>query len=225
MFGLGYYGGDVVLEKVKIPSYTLGEELVNSISHGIGAGLSIAGMVVLIVHASGAINIVTSVIYGVSLIILYIISCIYHALSPRVKGKKVFRVLDHCSVLLLEAGTYTPICLGLFGGVLGWILFGIVWGITIFVIVCNAISVDQFNVISVVCNLVMGWGVLFLLPILLELCTLKGIVFLIIGGFLYSVGAILYGVGSKVPYMHSVFHFFVIAGSLFHYFFIYLYVV
>lgn len=213
------------MEKVKIPKYTLGEELINSISHGIGAGLSIAALVLLIIKSNTIAEILTSIVYGICLIILYLISCLYHALSPKLKGKKVLRVLDHCNVLLLEAGTYTPICICLFGGTLGWIIFGIVWGITLIAIIFNAIDVDKYQVISVVCNLLLGWGIIIVIKELIKICPLNGIIFLTVGGILYTIGAILYGIGSKVKYMHSVFHFFVIGGSIFHFFMIYIYVI
>lgn len=213
------------MNKVKIPNYTLGEELINSISHGIGAGLSIAGLVLLIVHSTTLTGLLTSITYAITLILLYTISCIYHALSPKRKGKKVLRVLDHCNVLLLEAGTYTPVCLCLFSGSLGWTMFGLVWGITLITIICNIIDVDKYQGLSVACNLLMGWAILIVIKPLFNSLDLLGIIFLILGGFMYSIGAILYGIGAKKRYMHSIFHFFVLAGSLFHFFMIYFYVI
>ena len=211
--------------KINIPKYTLGEELVNSISHGLGAGLAIAALVLLIIRANSAIGIVTGVIYASIMIILYIVSCIYHALSPKLKGKKVFRVLDHCNVLLMVAGTYTPICLSLLGGSLGWIVFGIVWGITIFAIVLNCINIEKYKKICLACNLLLGWAALIIIKPLIEACPVNGLILLIGGGVVYSIGAILYGIGKKKRYVHSVFHFFVIGASILHFFMIYLYVV
>src|SRR5574344_60759 len=104
------------MSKIKIPNYSLGEELINSISHGVGAGLSIAALVLLIIKSPNSISVVASCIYGSCMILLYLISCLYHALSPKLTGKKVLRVIDHCNVFLLEAGTFTPICLALLGG-------------------------------------------------------------------------------------------------------------
>lgn len=157
------------------------------------------------------------------MIILYTISCIYHALSPKVLGKKVLRVIDHCNVLFMVAGTYMPICLSLLQGKLGWGLFGLVWFVTILGVVFNAIDVDKYKVVSVFCNLLLGWGILFLLKPLKEVCPMNGIWLLIVGGFTYTIGAILYGLGSKIRYMHSIFHFFVLGGSFFHFWFIYWY--
>lgn len=211
--------------KITIPKYTLGEELINSISHGFGAGLAIAALVLLIVRADSAIGVVTGVIYASIMILLYIISCIYHALSPKLTGKKVFRVLDHCNVLLMVAGTYTPICLSMLGGGLGWTVFGIVWGITILAIVFNCINIEKFKKFCLACNLLLGWAALIIIKPLIEFCPVNGLMLLIGGGVVYSIGAILYGVGKKKRYMHSVFHFFVIAASVLHFFMIYLYVV
>lgn len=213
------------MAKVSIPKYTLGEELVNAISHGVGAGLAIAGLVLLIIKANDAIGVVSGIVYASIMILLYIISCIYHALSPKLKGKKVLRVIDHCNVLLMVAGTYTPICLALLGGALGWVMFGIVWGVTILAIILNCIDVDKFKKVSLACNLILGWAALFLLKPLMEMCPSNGLWLLIGGGIVYSVGAVLYGLGAKKRYMHSVFHFFVIGASILHYFMIYFYVV
>lgn len=211
------------MKKIRIPKYNLAEEVINSISHGIGGSLSIAALVLCLIKAKNTIGIVSCTLYGSLMILLYVISCIYHALSPKLNAKKVLRVLDHCNVLLMVAGTYMPICLSLIGGTIGWVVFGIVWGITILAVVFNSINVDKYSLISVICNLVLGWGVLFLIKPLTEVCPLEGIWLLISGGIVYTVGSILYGVGSKIPYLHSVFHFFVLAGSILHFLFIYNY--
>lgn len=211
--------------KVSIPKYTLGEELVNSISHGLGAGLAIAALVLLIIKASSAIGVVTGVIYASIMIILYIVSCIYHALSPKLKGKKVFRVLDHCNVLLMVAGTYTPICLSMLGGTLGWTVFGIVWGVTVLAVVFNCINIEKYKKLCLACNLLLGWAALLIIKPLINACPLHGLFLLVGGGVVYSIGAILYGIGKKKRYIHSVFHFFVIGASILHFFMIYLYVV
>lgn len=211
--------------KVSIPKYTLGEEIVNAISHGVGAGLAIAALVLLIIRADSAIGVVTGVIYASIMIILYIISCIYHALSPKLKGKKVLRVLDHCNVLLMVAGTYTPICLSMLGGSLGWTVFGIVWGVTVLAIVLNCIDIEKYKKVCLACNLLLGWAALLIIKPLIASCPVNGLWLLVGGGVVYSIGAILYGLGKKKRYMHSVFHFFVIGASVLHFFMIYLYVV
>lgn len=209
---------------VSIPEYTLAEELVNSISHGVGAGLAIAALVLCVVKASSGHAIVAAVLYGALMITLYTISCIYHALSPKVKGKKVLRVIDHANVFLMEAGTYMPICLALFFGTwYGWVTFGIVWAVTALAVVLSSIDVDKYQMVGVACNLFLGWGSLLLLPWLIPAVGAGGLAFLIGGGAVYSLGAGLYVIGKKRKWFHSIFHFFVLAGSILHFFFVYLY--
>lgn len=212
------------LENIKIPKYTLGEELWNSITHGIGALLAIAGLVLMLLKANTKMEIVTASVYGVSMIILYLISCIYHALSPRLNGKKVLRVLDHCNVLLLVAGTYTPMALVGVKGTMGWVLFGITWAVTILSIVLTAIDVDKYQYPEVVCNLLVGWSICLGVPQLISNCTIYSVIFLVAGGLAYSVGAILYKIGAKKKGIHSVFHVFVLLGSILHFLMIYWYV-
>ena len=212
------------IQEVK-PKYTLGEEIVNAITHGVGAALAIAGLVLLIIKADSAMGVVTGIIYASIMIVLYVISCIYHALSFRIKGKKVLRVLDHCNIQLMVAGTYTPICLSMLGGTLGWVMFGIVWAVTIVAVVFNCLNVEKYKVVSIVCNLLLGWAALFIIKPLIAACPSTGLSLLIWGGVVYSIGAILYGLGHKIRYMHSVFHFFVIGGSLLHYLMIFFYAV
>lgn len=216
------------MSKIRIPKYSLSEELINSISHGIGAGLSIAGLILMIIrsvnHADGY-SLACSLIYGISLILLYTISCIYHGLSPRLKAKKVMRVIDHCNVFLLEAGTITPICLIAIGGIEGWLVFSLIWGITILGIILNSINVDKYQIASVFCHLLAGWSILLLIKPLNINVNIIGTYFLIIGGLFYSVGSILYLIGSKKKYMHSIFHFFCLAGSIFHFFMIFFFII
>ena len=211
--------------KISVPEYSLAEELVNAISHGLGASLSIAALVVCIVHSHSALGVISSCLYGSMMIILYIFSCLYHALSPNIRGKKILRVLDHDNVFLMEAGTYMPVALALLVGnghvALGWTVFGLVWGITVLAIVFTSINVDKYQVIGVICNLVLGWGSLLILPVLLSLTGFSGVLMLVLGGLTYSLGALWYGVGAKVKWMHSVFHFYVLLASVFHFVFIY----
>lgn len=211
-------------ERISVPKYTLAEELINSISHGIFALLSIWGLVMLIIKAKGALAITTATLYGTTMILLYTISCIYHALSPRITGKKVMRVLDHCNVFLLVFGTIIPIALVGIGGPLGWIYFGIVAFVTVIGITFSAINVDKNEKIEVACHLINGWSALFLIKPLINNVGINGLILIIAGGLIYSIGSILYALGSKKKYMHSVFHFFCIAASICHYFAIYLYV-
>jgi hemolysin III len=211
--------------KNKLPEYSLGEELINAISHGVGASLAIAALVVCIVHSHSALGVISSCLYGSMMILLYIFSCLYHALSPEVRGKKVLRILDHDNVFLMEAGTYMPVALALLVGsghvALGWTVFGLVWGITVLAVVFTSINVDKFQVIGVVCNLLLGWGSLLMLPVLISVLPPAGLLMLILGGATYSLGALWFGIGAKVKWMHSIFHFYVILASVFHFILIY----
>lgn len=215
------------MKKIKIPNYTLGEELVNSISHGVGAILSIIGLVVMIVKSLGDNNLsfIACLIYGISLILLYLVSCLYHALSPKLKAKKILRLLDHCNVFLLEAGTFTPVCLILIGGEIGFIYFLIIWFLAILGIVLNFINVDKYQMFSLLLHLLIGWSVIFMLKELILSLNLVGLIFLFVGGIFYSIGAFLYKIGATKKYMHSIFHFFCLAGSIFHFFMIFLYAI
>lgn len=211
------------MTKVLIPKYSLSEELINSISHGIGAIFAIVALILMLIKANTPLEYVTTSIYGTNMIILYVISCIYHALSPKIIGKKVLRVLDHCNVYLLVLGTYIPISLLGVKSTLGWILFGIVTTITIIGIILSSIATDKFQVFEVICHLINGWSALIGIKYLYINIGFYGILFLIIGGLMYSLGAILYGLGAHKKYMHSIFHFFCLAGTIFHFLTIYIY--
>jgi len=215
------------LSKIELHKYTLAEELINSISHGVGALLAIAALVVGIVLSVMHNNTwcdVSVIIYGSTLILLYTNSTIYHGLRPNA-GKKVFRVIDHCSIFLLIAGTYTPYTLVTLRGGIGWTLFGIVWGAAVLGITLTAIDLKKFAKFSMVCYLVMSWDIIFAIKPLLEHMAPGGLILLLAGGVFYTVGAVLYLIGRKKKYVHSVWHFFVIAGSVLHYFSILFYVV
>lgn len=209
---------------IRIPTYSLGEELVNAISHGVGAGLAIAGLVMMMIKANTTMEYITCSIFGTTMIVLYTMSCIYHALSPNLKGKKILRVLDHCNVYMLVFGTYIPIALLGVEGTLGWILFAFVAIITTLGITFTAIDIDRFQLFSVICHLLNGWSVVIGVGSLLSNIGKIGVLFLVLGGIMYSLGAILYGIGAKKKYMHCVFHFFCLAGSIFHFLCIYLYI-
>ncbi len=216
----------IMAKTVSIPKYSLSEELISSISHGIGAGLAVSACVLCIIKAAhehakiGGAGIVSVSIFGLTMIMLYCMSSIYHAL-PVGRAKQVFRVIDHCSVFLLIAGTYTPYALISLKGALGWTVFGVIWGLTVLGIVFNAMDVDKFEVVSGIINVVMGWMVVFTARYLTASIGHLGMKLLIIGGVVYSVGAILYAMGHKVPYTHSIFHFFVLGGSVLHFLSIY----
>lgn len=214
-------------EKVIIPNYTLGEELMSAISHGIGFLLSIAALVLCVVFSSihgNATAVVASSIYGTTLIILYLMSTMYHSLKVN-NAKRVFNIMDHCSIFLLIAGSYTPYVLVTLKGALGWTIFGIIWAAAILGIVFNAIDVGKYKKISLIAYLIMGWMIVFAFKPLAEALSTPGLIFLILGGVAYTIGAIFYGLGKKKKYMHSIFHFFVLAGSILQFFSIFLYVI
>ena len=216
----------IFMAKTKINDQTLGEEITNSITHGVGALLSVAGCVIAIVFAviyGTAIDVVSASLYGASLIILYVVSTMYHSLAHN-KAKAVFRVLDHCSIFLLICGSYIPIALSLIGGVKGWVLFGIITGCTVVGIVFNAIDMHRWKKISVALYLLMGWAVVFDMRTVIEKTPEGGIWFLLLGGVAYTIGVIFYKM-KKFKYMHSVWHLFVLTGSVLHYFYILLYII
>lgn len=199
--------------------YTLGEEIFNSVSHGAGSLLSIAGTVILIVFSAiyaDAWAVVSSCVYGASLIVLYTMSTLYHAITSE-KAKKFFRIMDHNTIFFLIAGTYTPLTLFCLNGWLGWTLFGIVWGAAIIGIVLNSIDLERFRKPSVVCYILMGWVIILAIRPLMESIPQTSLIFLLIGGVFYTVGVIFYAI-KKVRYFHSIWHLFTIAGSIFHYF-------
>lgn len=199
--------------------YSLGEEIFNSVSHGAGSLLAIAGTAVLIVFTaiySDARAVVSASIYGASLIILYTMSTLYHAITNN-KAKSFFRIMDHDTIFLLIAGTYTPYTLVTLNGVLGWTLFGIVWGAAILGILLNSINLEKFKKISMVCYVMMGWVIIFAIKPMIKNLSVMPLAFLLIGGIFYTVGIIFYAV-KRVKYFHSVWHLFTIAGSIFHYF-------
>ena len=213
-------------KRIAIPSYTLGEELISSISHGIGALLGIAALVLCVVKSCNPLDgykLASSIVFGLNIIILYLMSCLYHALKVN-KAKRVFRVFDHCTIFLLIAGTYTPYTLVTLRETIGWWLFGVIWLMAVVGVVLNAVSLRKFAKLSVACYLIMGWMVLLSYGQLKAQLNWNGILLLIAGGCAYTIGAIIYGIGSRKRYFHSVFHFFCLAGTILHFFSIYLYV-
>ena len=213
-----------------LPTYTRGEEILNMSSHIVGATLGIIAMCLCIIFAAKHNNVygvVSGAIYGVTMIILYTISSIYHGLRADTTSKKVFQIIDHCTIFLLIAGSYTPFTLCTFREyqpALGWSLFGIVWGLAILGIVLNSIDLKRYRVFSMICYLAMGWCVIFKGAILPKLLGKNGFLLLLLGGILYTVGAIFYGVGRKVKYMHSIFHILIVIASLLQFLCILLYV-
>ena len=210
--------------KVSIPRYSLSEELISAISHGVGALLGVAALVLGLLKAQGDMwKLASMAVFGFSLIFLYTMSTLYHALKPN-RAKRVFRVIDHCSIFVLIAGTYTPYTLVALRPTIGWYLFAAVWAAAIIGITLNAVNLKRYAVASVICYVVMGWVIVFAYGHMAAAIPWEGIALLIWGGIAYTVGAVLYAIGSKRKYFHSVFHFFCLAGSVLHFLSIYLYV-
>lgn len=213
------------MNKQLVNNQSLGEEIFNSVTHGIGAILSVIGCVALIVFANiygGAKDIVGAALYGASLIIMYLNSTMYHSLAHN-KAKRVFQVLDHCSIFILICGTYIPIALTLIGGAKGWTLFGIITGMAVVGIILNAIDMHRWKKFSVVLYLIMGWAIIFDIKTVIDLTRGNGVYYLALGGVSYTIGVIFYKM-KKVKYMHSVWHLFVLGGSILQYIYILLYV-
>ena len=210
-------------KEISIPSYSLEEELFNAISHGLGALLSVAALVLMLIRARNALEVTTAAIFGTSMIFLYTISCVYHALSPGLRGKKVLRVLDHCSVFLLVFGTYLPASLLGVSGVRGWLLFGLVAFFTALGIVFTALDLERYQLAAVICQLLSGWSILMGASNLRAALGLQGLIWMIAGGVMYTIGAILYGIGKNRKYCHSVFHVFCLLGTFCHFWAIYKY--
>lgn len=202
--------------------YTLGEEIANAVTHGLGALLAAAGTAVMIVFSALARDpwkVVSSAVYGFSLIVLFSMSTMYHALAPvgARKAKQVFQVFDHTSIFLLIAGSYTIITLGLLRGAVGWILFGVVWAVCLLGIVLNAADMRRFKKLSMVCYLAAGWAVVAAIVPMVQAMAEAGLWLLLVGGVCYTIGIVFYKL-KKVRFMHSVWHLFVLAGAVLHYF-------
>ena len=211
-----------------LPVYTKGEEIFNMVTHIIGGVLGIVAIVLCSIMANSAYGVISGVIFGVSMLVLYTMSSIYHGLNPNLKGKKVFQVLDHCTIFLLIAGSYTPFALCTlreYNASTGWLIFGVIWGVAILGITLTAIDIKKYKVFSMICYLAMGWCIIFKITILPKLLGMSGFILLLAGGIIYTLGAILYGVGKKRKYIHSIFHICVFAGSLLHFFCVLLYVI
>ena len=213
-----------------LPIYSKGEEIFNMTSHIVGGVLGIVATVLCVVFAAihgNGYGVVSGAIYGVTMIILYTMSSIYHGLKPQRYSKRVFQVLDHCSIFLLIAGSYTPFALVSFreyNTALGWTIFGVIWAMAILGIILNSIDIKKFKKFSMICYLGMGWCVIFTVNLLPKLLGIAGVVLLAVGGLAYTIGAILYGIGKKHKWMHSIFHLFILLGSILQFFCILLYV-
>lgn len=213
-----------------LPTYTKSEELINMISHIVGGALGVIALVICVTFSALHHNvwgIVGSAIYGASLILLYTASSIYHGLRPNM-GKKVMQVIDHCTIYFLIGGTYTPILLSSIMKISprsAWMLFGLVWGLAIIAATLTAIDLKKYTVLSMICYIFMGWSIIFDIKTALVAMTVPGFMWCLAGGIAYTIGAILYGLGKKHRYMHSVFHIFVLVGSILQFVCIFFYVI
>lgn len=199
--------------------FTLGEELFHSITHAIGSGLSIAGLVILVVLAvlnGDVYQIIGFSIFGASLVLLYLSSTLYHGIQqPR--AKRIFKICDHAAIYLLIAGSYTPFLLVGMRGTTGWVLLVVVWLIALVGITMKVLFIDRFQVLSVVAYLGMGWLCVFAFQEMMVSIPIGGIIWLAAGGILYTVGVVFYAM-QKIPYMHAIWHIFVLGGSICHFF-------
>lgn len=213
-----------------LPSYTRREEVFNMISHIVGGAFGVAALVLCVVFSALKADpwaVVGSSIYGASLIVLYTTSSVYHGLVPPM-AKKVMQVLDHCTIYFLIGGTYTPIVLCSIRRVSPawcWVLFGIVWGFAALGATFAAIDHKKYSVLTMSCYIGMGWCVVIALKVTLKAIPLMGLLWLLIGGVLYTIGAVIYGIGKRKKYMHSVFHIFCLMGTVCQFFCILFYVI
>ena len=213
------------INEVNIPKYSLAEELLNAISHGLGAVFGVVALVLMLLKTcpgGDPFAIASSIIYGLSLIILFTISCVYHSLAKN-NGKRVLRILDHNVIYILISGTYTPYMLvalrqynvwHLGTGTVAYIMFAIVWMVCIIGVVFNSINIKKYAKLSMACYIVSGWIVVSALPVLWNIITPWGVLLLLFGGIVYTIGAVLYGIGHKKKYFHSLFHLFVLIGAV-----------
>lgn len=217
-------GGHIMRKRIKLsdrllPDYTRGEEWMNTITHIVGGALGIAALVLCTIQASlhhNPYGLAGSIIYGISMIALYTISSVYHGLHPGT-GKKVLQVLDHCTIYILIVGTYTVVSISALRTVspaLGWGMVIFQLTLAAIAVTLTAIDLEKYNVFSMICYIGMGWAILPFMSVATQALTLPGFMLLLCGGISYTIGAVLYGIGSRVKWMHSVFHIFVVLGSL-----------
>ena len=206
-----------------LPRYSRGEEIMNMVTHIVGGGLAVIALFACVIRASMNQNswgIGTSLLYGASLIAMYTISSIYHGLRTNY-SKKVMQVLDHCTIYFLIAGTYTVVLLSALRPAypkIAWSIFALEWGLTALAVTLTAIDLKKYSIFSMVCYIGMGWAIIPFWRQVLDVLTPWGFGLLLSGGIAYTIGSILYGLGKKKKWMHSVFHIFVVLGSLLQFF-------
>ena len=207
------------LRERKLPDYTKGEEVMNMVTHIVGGGLGILALVLCVAKSvmnGSRTGIIASLIYGICMVGLYAMSSIYHGLRPGT-AKRVMQVMDHCTIYFLIAGTYTPIVLCAVAPVypaVGWGLLVFESALTALAVTLTAIDLKKYKAFSMVCYIGMGWAVLPFMKQAMVALTLPGFLWLLFGGIAYTIGAVLFAIGSKRRWFHSVFHIFVVLGSL-----------
>lgn len=204
-----------------LPDYTKGEEIFNMVTHIVGGALGIAALCLCIIFAAlhrNTAGVLSGTVFGVSMILLYTMSSIYHGLHSNT-AKKVFQVLDHCTIYFLISGTYTPLLVcGIRKAdpVACWVTFGVVWGLTALAVTLTAIDLEKYKLFSMICYLGMGWCIIFSIRTAYTVLGLVSFWLLLAGGICYTVGAVLFKIGAHKRYFHSVFHIFVLLGSICH---------
>ncbi len=207
----------------QLPDYSRGEEIMNMVTHIVGGAVGVVALTLCVIFAALHANpwgVVTSAIYGSAMVTMFTISSVYHGLKPTL-GKKVMQVLDHCTIYFLIAGTYTVILLSAIrpeNPVLAWVLFGFEWGMVALATTLTAIDLKKYRVFSMICYIGMGWAIIFFAKQAMQALTFPGFLLLLLGGIAYTVGSILYGLGKRRKWMHSVFHIFVVLGALLQFF-------
>lgn len=206
----------IPLRQRKMPIYSKGEEIMNMVTHIVGGAVGIVVLLAGLILAEGALAKAAMAIYGGCMICLYTMSSVYHGLRPSI-GKRVMQILDHCTIYFLIAGTYTPIALVALRPAypaIGWGLMIFQWGLTALAVTLTAIDLKKYNVFSMICYIGMGWAVLPFMHQTKQVLGETGFAWLLWGGIAYTAGAVLYGIGSKKKWFHSVFHIFVVLGSV-----------
>jgi len=217
------------LDKIKLANYTRSEDWLNSISHMVGGGLSIIALVLCLVRAIVVRRwdyALLGLVYGLTMIAMYSCSSVYHALRPN-RGKKAMRMVDHAMIYPMIAGTISPVAVLVIVPVrpaLGWAVFGVAWAVVAAAVPITLTLFNKTKVTQMILYLALGWMIIVALRVLLQTFDRTGTLLLVAGGVAYTLGAIIYGIGSKHRYFHSVFHFFVLAGSILHFFALYLFV-
>ncbi|PLX97802.1 MAG: hemolysin III [Desulfuromonas sp.] len=223
---MGLLSSENLTSRTSESNYTTGEEIANGITHGIGAGLSIAGLVLLVYYAAvygNAWHIVSCAIYGTTLVLLYTVSTLYHSIpSPRVKS--VMQILDHSAIFLLIAGTYTPFTLVSLRGPWGWSLLGVIWGAALLGILFQTALQKSWVALTVGLYILMGWAVIVAIQPLLSAVPAEAFVLLLAGGLAYTLGTLFF-IWKQLKFHHAIWHLFVLAGSALHFFAVFYYVI